>query len=80
MPVSIKGETDVILNKNESSEIKDALAEKLIESPVARPWRIIKGTIFSLFEYNGEFSDIIKEVKKSLRRKLREALSDSSNF
>jgi phosphotransferase system IIB component len=70
----------IILNKNESSEIKDALAEKLIESPVARPWRIIKATIFSLFEYNGEFSDIIKEVKKSLRRKLREALSDSSNF
>jgi len=50
------------------------------ETPVPKPWRLIKSSLFSLFEYNGEYSDIFKEVKKSLRKQYKEAFADPSNF
>lgn len=79
-PENTKNELDLILNKNENPEIKEALEQKVFETPVARPWSLIKATMFSAFEYNGEFADILKEVKKSLKRKFREVLSDSCNL
>lgn len=47
------------------------IKHNIIESPIAKPWRIIKATLFSLIEYNGEYSDVISEIKKSLRKKFK---------
>jgi hypothetical protein len=50
------------------------------ETPIYRDWKIIKSSLFSLFEYNGEYSDIIKQVKKSLRKQYKDLFSEIGNL
>lgn len=69
-PETTKAEIDTIINK-ETPEAKDLLFNKLQESPAAKPWRLIKASMFSVYEHNGKFNNIIKEVKKSLRNKFK---------
>ena len=79
-PEFINNEVDIIVKKEDKEEVKETTSQKVFESPVSRTWRLIKATMFSQFEYNGEFTDIIKEIKKSLRQKFKKVISESSKF
>jgi len=72
LPESLKNEKDEILNKCESPELKDDLTKMENESIGLKPSRLIKATMFSIFDYNGESTDITREIKKSLRRKFKD--------
>jgi hypothetical protein len=79
-PEFINDEVDEIIKKEDKEAVKETLPQKVFESPVSRTWRLIKATMFSQFEYNGEFTDIIKEIKKSLRQKFKKVISESCKF
>lgn len=69
-------------SQNENNVLKGMLHDNQNYNPLIllkRPWRMIKSSIYSLYDYNGEYTDVIKEIKMRLQNSISKYLIHHEN-